>query len=153
MADKAVIHQGIPQSALDQDPESYPDSDGKPMAENGRHFRAIHPIRAPLETRCRGSEDTYLTGDLLLYYKRHHKRACLAPDVMVVLGVSPAERRSYRLWEESKAPDFVAEVSSPDSFEHDSEKRRRLYGEIGVQEYFRFKPGYGASGRSGVMHA
>ena len=35
----------------------------------------------------------------------------MAPDVMVVLGVSPAERRSYKLWEEAKPPDFVAEVS------------------------------------------
>ena len=51
MAEKGVIHQGIPQQASDEDPVIYPDSDGKPMAENDRHFRAIHSIRAPLEAR------------------------------------------------------------------------------------------------------
>ena len=77
----------------------------------------------------------------------------MAPDVMVVLGVSPAERRSYKLWEEANPPDFVAKVSLPDSFGHDSGEKRRLYGEMGVREYFLFKPDYGRTGRSGVMRA
>ena len=53
-----------------------------------------------------------MSGNLLLYYQKGNPRAAVAPDVFVVLGVSNADRSSYRLWEEPKGPDFVLEITS-----------------------------------------
>ena len=65
MADERIVEQraAAPFSAE----ATLRDSDGRPMAENDEHYRAIISIRAPLEVRFRNSADTYVTGDLLLY--------------------------------------------------------------------------------------
>ncbi len=120
------------------------------MAENDTHYGAIRSIREPLASLYRGSADTYVTGDLLLYYRRHSPSQCLAPDVRVVLGTSPQARPSYRLWEERKPPDFVVEVSSEDSYGHDSGPKRELSGRLDVQENVPFRPDYGGGGGRGV---
>ncbi len=151
MADERVIQQGLAKPASEPVTEFYPDSDGRPMAENDTHYGAIRSIREPLASRYRGSADTYVTGDLLLYYRRYDPSRCLAPDVMVVLGTSPQARRSYRLWEEGKPPDLVVEVSSPDSYGHDSGPKRELLGRLDVREYLLFRPDYGGETGSGVV--
>ncbi len=151
MADERVIQQGLAKPASEPVTEFYPDSDGRPMAENDTHYGAIRSIREPLASRYRGSADTYVSGDLLMYYRRYDPSQCVAPDVMVVVGTSPQERRSYRLWEEGKPPDFVVEVSSPDSYGHDSGPKRELLGRLDVREYLLFRPDYGGETGSGVV--
>lgn len=54
----------------------------------------------------RGFADTYVTGDLLLYYRLNDRRRSVAPDLMVVKGVDTGPRRSYVLWEEGRAGDL-----------------------------------------------
>ena len=66
-----------------------PDSDGLPMAENDEHFRAILPVRPPLEVRFRNSANTYASGDLLLF--------CNHEDVLVAERLAKRFRRSYLL--------------------------------------------------------
>jgi Uma2 family endonuclease len=51
------------------------------------------------------------------------------------------ERRSYRLWEEGKAPALVIEVTSATTFEEDAEDKLDLYQRVlKVKEYFLFDP-------------
>ena len=58
----------------------------------------------------------FVATDLLVYYRGGDKRARVAPDVMVVLGVDGSHRRNYRIWAEGgRAPDFVLEVVSDSS--------------------------------------
>ena len=117
-----------------------PDSDGLRMAEGDEHCRAILSIRMTLDVRHRHSADTYVTGDLLMYYDQEDWSKRVAPDVMVVRGVAKRMRRSYVLWEEGKPPDCVVEVSSWDSREQDRTEKREFYARLGVQEYFLFDP-------------
>ena len=67
-------------------------------------------------------------------------RAAVAPDVFVVLGVSNADRSSYRLWEERKGPDFVLEITSRTTYREDQGRKRKLYLSLGVQEYWQYDP-------------
>ena len=149
MADERIAEQRLaaPLSAE----ATLPDSDGRPLAENDEHYRAILSIRAPLEVRFRDSADTYVTGDLLLYYDREDRRKCAAPDVLVARGLAKRFRRSYVLWEEGKPPDCVVEVSSPDSRTKDRTKKRKLYAKLGVREYFLFDPVYEDSQHEGRL--
>jgi hypothetical protein len=39
-------------------------------------------------------------------------QAVVAPDVFVVLGAPKHDRPSYRLWQESEAPDFILKITS-----------------------------------------
>ena len=149
MADERIVEQraAAPLSAE----ATLPDSDGRPIAENDEHYRAIISIRAPLEVRFRNSAGTYVTGDLLLYYDRNNPKKCAAPDVLVARGVSKRFRRSYVLWEEGQPPDCVVEVSSPDSRKKDRTKKRELYAKLGVKEYFLFDPVYENSHSEGRL--
>lgn len=74
--------------------------------------------------------------DLLVYYVEWNPKKCVAPDVMVVLGVQSRRRGSYRVWEEGKAPDFVLEVLSGSTHSADADDKRKKYAEMGVKEYF-----------------
>ena len=114
--------------------ETLPDSDGRPMAESDEHYRAIISVRGPLEVLFRNRRDIYISGDLLVYYDPADSAKSVAPDVLVVRGVSPRRRRSYVLWEEGKPPD---------SGRTDRVRKRELYARLGVAEYFLFDPVYG----------
>lgn len=118
---------------------TYPSSDGKPMAETDWHlhwmFRLIHLLRR----RYVGTQ-TYVSGNLLLYYVEGNPKKRVAPDVFVVKGVEPHDRRVYKLWEEGAAPNVVIEVSSKSTTQEDLWEKPRVYDRMGVREYFLFDP-------------
>ena len=60
--------------------------------------------------------------------------------MFVVLGAPDHKRRSYKVWEEPKGPDFVLEITSHSTRSADQGPKRRIYAEIGVQEYWLFDP-------------
>ena len=60
--------------------------------------------------------------------------------MFVVLGVSNADRSSYRLWEERKGPDFVLEITSRTTYREDQGRKRKLYRSLGVREYWQYDP-------------
>ncbi len=124
----------------DDDEEFYPSSDGRPMAESDLHRREMVYLIETLEDRYRGADDVYVAGDLLLYYVRGDRKACLAPDVFVVKGVPKRDRLSYLLWKEGQAPCFVIEVTSKSTRDEDIEKKRDRYERMGVEEYFLHDP-------------
>ena len=124
-----------PSDAID-----YPDSDGKPMAENDWQRNVIMYAMGALKTRFAGRPDVYVSGDLLIYYEEGNPRASVVPNVFVVFGAESRLRRNYKLWEEPKAPDFVLEVASPGRWREHEGPKRALYERLGVQEYFQHDP-------------
>ena len=141
LADQRIVEKGTFTTPSTE--ETLPDSAGQPMADGDEHFRAIISVRGTLEVLFRNRGDIYISGDLLLYYDPDDWGKSVAPDVMMVRGVSPRRRRSYVQWEEGKPPDCVVEVSSPDSGRTDRVRKRELYERLGVAEYFLFDPVYG----------
>ena len=145
-----VVLQGVPGTVATPVPrpppilvempeeEKYPDTDGKPMAENTWQATTMRYAGDALEIHFQGR--AFVATDLLIYYRKGDKGATVAPDVMVVLGVDGSHRRSYRLWEEGRAPDFVLEVLSSSTQENDEGDKRKTYAQLGVREYFRYAP-------------
>jgi Uma2 family endonuclease len=118
----------------------YPESDGKPMAETGIHVVQMVDLLATLRTYFASDPQVYVSGNMFLYYEEGNPQAVVSPDVYFVRGVSPGERRTYKLWEEGKAPDLVIELTSAASRWEDLGNKRALYEWLGIQEYFLFDP-------------
>ena len=118
----------------------YPSSDGKPMAESDSQRIPLTYAVDRLRYHFRNRADVYASGNLLIYYEEGNRRASVAPDVFVVFGVRNVERSSYRLWEESKAPDFVLEITSRTTRREDQTRKRELYRRLGVREYWQYDP-------------
>ena len=118
----------------------YPSSDGRPIAESDFQRTPLIYAVDRLRHHFRGRRDVYVSGNLLLYYQKGNPRAAVAPDVFVVLGVSNADRSSYRLWEERKGPDFVLEITSRTTYREDQGRKRELYHSLGVREYWQYDP-------------
>ncbi|MDE0627706.1 MAG: Uma2 family endonuclease [Bryobacterales bacterium] len=128
-----------PPIAVERPEEEYPDTDGKPMADNTWQATTMHYAGPVLAIHFKGRG--FVATDLLVYYGEGDKRARVAPDVMVVLGVDGSHRRNYRIWAEGgRAPDFVLEVVSDLKQEREAMEKRTLYAELGVREYFRYAP-------------
>ena len=119
-----------PPIAVERPEEEYPDTDGKPMAENTWQATTMHYAGTALAIHFRGR--AFVATDLLVYYRKDDKGATVAPDVMVVLGVDGSHRRTYRIWDEAgRAPEFVLEVISSTTQENDAGEKRKTYAEWG----------------------
>lgn len=124
----------------DDDEEFYPSSDGRPMAESDLHMKEMFYLIEALRDRYQDMPDVYVAGNLLLYYVRGDRKACLAPDVFMVKGIPKRDRLSYLLWKEGQAPCFVIEVTSRSTRNEDIELKRDRYEQMGVEEYFLHDP-------------
>ena len=118
----------------------YPSSDGRPIAEGDHQRTPLAYAIDRLRHYFRNRPDVYVSGNLLIYYQEGNPRASVAPDVFVVLGANSADRCTYLLWEEPKAPDFVLEITSCSTRHEDQVIKRDLYRSLGVREYFLFDP-------------
>ena len=118
----------------------YPDSDGEPVAETDFQRGPLWYANDVLARYFRRREDVYVSANMFVYYEEGNPRSVVAPDVFVVLGAPKYDRRSYKIWEEPKGPDFVLEVTSRSTRRVDQGRKRRVYAELGVGEYWQFDP-------------
>ena len=127
----------------------YPDSDGKPMADNTRQFRWIVTIKENLELIFANQPDVFVAGDLLWYPVEGSRAICQAPDVMVVFGrpkgdspeATLCERGSYKQWTEANVnPQVVFEILSPGNRLGEMAKKFQFYDRYGVEEYYIYDP-------------
>ncbi len=119
----------------------YPESDGEPMAETDIHRKLMTDFIEMLENHFRSRPDVYVSGNLLLYYEEGNPKASVAPDVFVVFGIEKKQRRTYRLWEEGKGPDFVLELVSKNTYRNDLGDKKDLYASVlSVKEYYLYDP-------------
>jgi Uma2 family endonuclease len=121
----------------------FPDSDGKPMADNTLQFRWIVTVKEGLERVFWDRPDIFVAGDLLWYPVRTDDQISAAPDAMVVFGRPKGDRGSYKQWEEGGiAPQVVFEILSPNNRAGEMERKRLFYERYGVQEYYIYDPDY-----------
>lgn len=125
------------------DPEvEYPESDGKPMADNTEQYQWLVKIKENLEIWYANIPDVFIAGDLFWYPVRNRKiTGPNAPDVMVVFGRPKGKRGSYRQWEEDDIPpQVVFEIRSPSNTEDEMERKLKFYQKYGVEEYYLYDP-------------
>jgi Uma2 family endonuclease len=119
----------------------FPDSDGKPMADNTEQFSWIVLIKENLEILFADRADVFVAGDLLWYPIKSRLASPVAPDAMVAFGRPKGRRGSYKQWEENNvAPQVVFEILSPSNTAEEMEEKRAWYEKYGVEEYYQFDP-------------
>ena len=119
----------------------YPESDGKPMSETPIHWHATVDFAHPLMDRYAARPDAYVGSDMLMYYEEGNSTKRVSPDVFVAFGPSrEPQRRTWLVWKEGKAADFVLEVTSNSTRRKDEGFKADLYGQLGVTEYWQFDP-------------
>jgi len=147
VADKEVIEEtgsDISTSRIRYAPTNgaiiYPESDGKPMAETELHRDALINALIILIEAFKDKPDVCVSGNMMMYYVEGDPKKSISPDVFVSFGIGKKLRRTYRVWEEGKPPDFVLEFSSEKTHRTDQNEKKLLYASIGVQEYFLYDP-------------
>jgi Uma2 family endonuclease len=119
----------------------YPDSDGKPMADNNAQLKLIFLIKNGLDGMYENNTDVTVEGDLLWYPVQTQPGVSRAPDVMVIFGRPKMYRGSYRQWLENNiAPQVTFEIISPGNTVEEMEEKRQFYEQYGVEEYYQFNP-------------
>lgn len=122
----------------------YPDSDGKPMADNTRQFTYIVTIQGGIAALFADNPNVFVAGDLLWYPVEGNNKIRIAPDTMVVFGRPPGHRGSYLQWREGNLPpQVVFEVLSPGNTAAEMTRKFRFYEQYGVEEYYLYDPDRG----------
>ena len=119
----------------------YPESDGKPMADNTKQFRWILVIEQNLDWLYANDPNVFVAGDLLWYPVKGRNTIVTAPDVMVAFGRPKGDRGSYKQWEEDNMPpQVVFEILSPSNSSTEMDKKLLFYDRYGVDEYYIYDP-------------
>ena len=140
------MQQRIPQDQVKNEEfreaeATFPDSDGKPMAESTLQFEWIVLIKQGMELAFRDRPDVFVAGDLLWYPDKTTDKIRQAPDVMVVVGRPKGYRGSYKQFnEEGIAPQVVFEIMSPGNRPGEMIRKYEFYEEYGVLEYYVYDP-------------
>jgi Uma2 family endonuclease len=117
----------------------YPSRDSEPAAETYDHFYAIMITLEVLRQYLSGTQATVLANQFL-YYAQGLPKLRIAPDVMVIFGVTPGGRDNYKIWEEGQVPSVIFEMTSKGTREQDIAHKKNLYEQLGVSEYWLFDP-------------
>jgi len=122
------------------EPVVYPESDGKPMADNTLQWDWMVKIVGELREQFAG-KDVFVAGDLFWYPVKGEPKTVQAPDALVAFGRPAGYRGSYKQWEEGGvAPQVVFEVLSPSNTRDEMVAKRRFYNKHGVEEYYFLDP-------------
>ena len=122
----------------------YPDSDGKPMADNTQQYRWIVTLVSGLEALFADDPAVFVAGDLLWYPVEGDNKTRIAPDALVAFGRPKGDRGSYKQWEEGGiAPQVVFEVLSPGNTKREMANKLVFYDRYGVEEYYLYDPDRG----------
>lgn len=144
MTTKSSLANTLPDAIADAQ-VIYPESDGKPMADNTRQFRWIVTIQGGLAALFRADPNVFVAGDLLWYPVEGRADIRIAPDVLVVFGRPKGDRGSYLQWrEEGIPPQVVFEVLSPANSTAEMNRKLKFYDRHGVEEYYLYDPDSGA---------
>ena len=124
----------------------YPETDGKPLPDGEYQSPIFRRVLIPLEGYFRDVPGAHVNGNTILYYVEGNPRRSVSPDCYVVFGLSEAAIHSlslegnntYLLWEVGKPPDFALEIASGSTARTDLGRKRELYAELGISEYWRY---------------
>lgn len=119
----------------------YPESDGKPMADNTRQLHWIVKLYSNLEALFAERADVFVGGNQFWFPREGEPDTKQAPDVYVVFGRPKGDRPSYKQWEEGGVPMTVAfEILSPANDVMEMDDKQAFYEDYGVEEYYLFDP-------------
>ena len=119
----------------------YPESDGKPMAENTLQFEWIALIKLNLEACFAQQPHVFIAADLFWYPVEGDGSIRVAPDVMVAIGRPKGHRGSYlQFFENNIPPQVIFEILSPGNTRAEMARKLKFYNTYGAQEYYIYDP-------------
>ena len=118
----------------------YPESDGKPIADTDLHLYWIKRVQDMIETYFSQDPGVYISGNIMMYDIEGPARTAVSPDILVCFGIGQKFRRTYKVWEEGKPPDFVMEFSSKRTYRNDLGEKMAHYARMTIPEYFLHDP-------------
>lgn len=115
------------------------------------YIRAInYPLRAHFDTMNLfldpDPNGVFISSTGFICYDPTDLNVRVASDCTIAFGVNLGyirERNAYVVHEMGKPPDFVMEVASASTARRDTGRKRRIYQQIGIPEYWRFDPSGG----------
>ena len=132
----------VPQKKFPCSPQDiiYPESDGKPLADNTLQALWIVMLYDNLRGLFNGQE-VFIAADLFWYPIEGDPHTKVAPDVLVAFDRPDGHRGSYKQWEESNiAPQVVFEVLSPSNTAMEMLDKLDFYERHGVEEFILLDP-------------
>ena len=118
----------------------YPESDGKPMADNTLQLDWMMKIIGELRDQF-AKQQVFVAGNLFWYPVKGQPSIVTAPDVFVAFGRPQAYRGSYKQWlEDDVAPQVVFEILSPGNSQDEMDDKVDFYDQHGVEEYYFIDP-------------
>lgn len=128
-------------TVLDDRDIVYPESDGRPLAENTLQFQWIVTLQGNTDLLFVNDPNVFVAGDLLWYPVQGNNTLSTAPDVLVAFGRPKGFRRSYLQWREGNiAPQVAWEVLSPSNTAREMAEKFAFYERYGVEEYYQYDP-------------
>ncbi len=122
----------------------YPESDGMPLPDGETQAPIYVKILGTLRTFFRNVPGARVNGDTFIYYVEGDPRRSVSPDCYIALDLpdeafeSIERNNTYLMWEVGKAPDFILEIGSESTGSADLGRKRDLYADLGVLEYWRY---------------
>ena len=120
----------------------YPETDGMPLPDGFEQEPHFYEIIGAVREHFRPRPEVIVSGNTFIYYDEGTRRN-IAPDCYVAFGVSEAAippYNSYLVWRMGKPPDFALEIGSKATAGTDTGRKRTLYAQIGIGEYWRYDP-------------
>ena len=122
--------------------------DPPPLPDGMKQRPHIARIDQVLRSHYRRQPHALVSGEGYLCFEARDARSSPRPDCVVALDLPfPAqlieEANGYVISEVGQPPDFVLEVASPSTGQHDYTSKRNIYARLDVQEYWRFDPSGG----------
>ncbi len=119
----------------------YPDSDGKPLADNDVQWEWIVLIKQNLLRLFDKQEDVAISADMLIYTVEGDPSESIAPDVFMAFGRPRMERFSYIVFREANIfPQVIFEVLSRGNRRAERAYKLEFYEKQRVEEYFEIDP-------------
>ncbi len=119
----------------------YPETDGMPLPDGEFQAPLYRRIVGALDVHFKDLPNARVNGDTFIYYVEGDPRRSVSPDCYVAFDIDleSIERNNvYLLWEIGKPPDFILEIGSESTATTDLGRKRDLYSELGVPEYWRY---------------
>ena len=140
----------VPRPDIDYASLSFNPDEPDPLPEAMYQYpilEEILPILGAHLNRLHSREEVFRSSNTFICYDPNNLNVRVGPDFYFASGVdAPAIEgtKLYLPWEVGKPPDFVLEIASESTAEHDVTGKRQIYAEIGVPEYWRFDRSGGA---------
>ena len=118
--------------------------DPEPVEDHMLQGERLTHILNLLHKRYTDRPDVFVSGGGFVMYDEKNGNALVAPDCYIAFDVDEAgireEMANFRVWRVGKVPDFVMEMTSPSTAPNDLGRKRDLYADLDIPEYWRLDP-------------